>query len=206
MNAYTPPQLRAALDEVKGHVLELHARWRLFRKLYRGNEDSQPVLAAVASEMFWVLGRLLHRGSLLLFRQLTDGPASMGHRNASFEGLLEAVSGPMYKTNHPDLFRLITDLKAKKSIREHVNKYIAHLDFDLLAGISTKPSDIPIGEFEDALRLMREFMNRFGRQFFNDVPTEYDTLAELMADQADNLVANLRKTKNSATLPSNVRE
>jgi hypothetical protein len=192
MNTYTMPQIRAAFDQVKGHVLELHARWRLFRKLYRGNEDSQPVLAAVASEMFWVIGRLLHRGSLLLFRQLTDGATSVGHLNASFEGLLEAVSGPMYKTNHPELFRLVTDLRAKKSIREHVNKYIAHLDFELLAGIALKPNSIPIGEFEDALRLMREFMDNFGHQFFNDAPGDYEVAAELMAEQADTLVAHLR--------------
>src|SRR5436305_9699637 len=143
---YSDEQIRAAFAQVQGHVLDLHARWKLFRKLYRGNADSQPVLAAVASEMFWVLGRLLHRGVFLLFRQLTDAPRTAGRRNASFRGLLDVVAGPDYEVKHADLVALINQIAANNAIRTHANKYIAHLDFDLLAGVTAPPASVEILE------------------------------------------------------------
>jgi hypothetical protein len=194
MTSYTDDQVARAFEQTQGHVMEVHARWKLFRKLYRGNADSAPILRAVGGEMFWVLGRLLHRGSLLLFRQLTDGPRSMGRGNASLEGLLEVLAGPGYMTDHPDLVQLINDLRSNTAIRDHVNKYIAHLDLELLLGVADPPSSVGILEFEDALRIMRQFITETRQRFeLRVLLLEFEECATLMADQADELVKTLRK-------------
>ncbi|MGA8807074.1 MAG: hypothetical protein WB973_04290 [Thermoanaerobaculia bacterium] len=191
-NNYTDAQLERAFIEVGGHLLELHARWKLFRKLYRGNEDSQPILKEVASEMFWLLGRLLHRGSLLLFRQLTDGPLTSGRRNASLEGMLKAVAGDSYLTTEPDLMKELDAARQNKAIRDHGNKYIAHLDLDLLAGVAAPPTSIEIEEFENALSHMRTFANGMASKFFGGLERDFAEEAELMTRQADILVGTLK--------------
>jgi len=189
---YTDHEIRTAFEQVQGHVLDLHARWRLFRKLYRGNENSQPVLVAVGGEMFAVLGRLLHRGVFLLFRQLTDGPRSMGHLNASFRGLLEIVAGPDYSREHGDLVARIAEIEGNGTIKLHVNKYVAHLDFDLLAGVATPPPSVEIDAVEAELAAAREFMDDFGERFLDLAPFPYDETASVMDKQADALVRTLR--------------
>lgn len=173
-------------------MLHLHAYWKLYRKLYRGNADSQPVLAAVAGQVFAVLARLLHRGVFFQFRQLTDGPKSVGRRNASLHGLLDAVAGPTYRMDHSDLISLIDAAEGKKTIRDHVNKYIAHLDFDLLAGVVDPPPAVEILEVEAALEAMREFMDEYGRRFLNQPPMDYDRISDIITAQAETLVATLR--------------
>lgn len=198
MSSLSPEALEHAFDQVQGHLLELHARWGLFRKLYRGNADSVPVLTEVGGEVFWVLGRLLHRGSLLLFRQLTDGPTSRGKRNASYEGLLHALGGPSYKIDHADLMDILAQLRSKQTIKDHVNKYIAHLDLDLLSGAAAPPKGVEILDFEDALRLMREITSLMRERFAATRPLlEFEEGAAIMVDQAQNLVDTLRKGLNA---------
>jgi hypothetical protein len=189
---YTDEQLEHAFVQVDGHLLELHGRWELFRNLYRGNADSQPILAAVASETFWIFGRLLHRGSFLLYRQLTDAPRSMGKRNASLEGLLEAVAGDSYMQDAPALMKFLDAARDRPAIRDHVNKYVAHLDFDLMAGVGALPS-IELLAFEEALANMRAFMNGLGLKYFDRPARAHDVEAKLLTEQADALVKALRK-------------
>lgn len=194
MNALTDAQRISAFEQMQGHVLELHARWHLFRKLYRGNADSVPVLTGVGGEMFWVLGRLLHRGSLLLFRQLTDGPVTFGERNASFEGLIREFGGTSYKADHPDLIAVIEGLRSKKTIKDHVNKYIAHLDLELLAGAVSPPTGVEILDFEDALRMMRDLISKMRDRFAPQSHLlDFEGGADLMVSQAESLVETLRK-------------
>jgi hypothetical protein len=191
--SYTDIQLEHVFVEVQGHVAELHARWGLFRKLYRGNEDSQPVLAAVASDMFYLLGRLLQRGTLLLYRQLTDPPRMGKWRNASLEGLLEAVAGLTYKTTEAELMRCLDAARDNAVLREHGNKYIAHLDFDLLAGTTSAPEGIKIEDFDGALNHIREFMNLMSQRFFGGREVDFGEFVNLMSKQGDVLIETLRK-------------
>jgi hypothetical protein len=116
----------------------------------------------------------------------------MGRRNASLHGLLDAVAGPTYRSDHPDLVVLIDAADGKKTIREHVNKYIAHLDLDLLAGVANPPTDVEFSEVESSLKAMREFMNEYGLRFLNEPPVTYDRNAEVITEQAETLVATLR--------------
>lgn len=196
---YTKEQIRKAFEQVQGHVLHMHAYWNLFRKLYRGNAESQPVLAAVAGQVFAVLGRLLHRGVFFQFRQLLDPPRSVGRRNASLLGLLEAVAGPGYRADHGDLVALIESAEGKKTIREHVNKYIAHLDLDLLAGVAEPPAAVEILEVEAAFQSIRTFMNEYGIRFVHEPAMAYDEIAEIISEQAESLVATLRAGLDAST-------
>lgn len=190
--SYADVQIRRVFEQVQLHVLHLHGYWKLFRKLFRGNADSHPVIAAVAPQMFAQLERLLHRGVFLYFRQLIDPPVTRERRNASLHGLLEAVAGLDYATNHADLVELIGKIQGNTSIRMHVNRYVAHLDFDLLAGVDSPPPPVAILDVEDALSELRAFMDEYGRRFLGVEPVEYEWKAEVLAEQAEILVDTLR--------------
>jgi hypothetical protein len=181
-----------AYGQVQGHVIELHGRWNLFRKLYRGNEESHPILAATGSQMFWLIGRLLQRGTFPLFRQLTDPRRTAGRANASLRGLLCAIAGPKAEAAHPDLIALLPDDNVTELIRTHANKYASHLDLDLLSGHTDAPEAVAIEQMEQALTAIDSYMNELGRRFFRSAPVPYRERAEIITSQAERLVHLLR--------------
>lgn len=189
---YTKEQIRRAFEQVQLHVLHLHGYWKLFRKLFRGNADSFPVISSVAPQMFAQLERLLHRGIFLYFRQLTDAAVTGKRRNASLHGLLEAAAGSEYATQHFDLAEHIAKVEGNTTIRTHVNRYVAHLDFDLLAGVEPPPPSVAILDVEAGLAELRAFMDEFGARFLNEPPIEYEWRADVIPEQADVLVETLR--------------
>jgi HEPN superfamily AbiU2-like protein len=187
----TRDELYKAAVQVVGHLLTLHGNWRAYRKLFRGNADSQPILSKVAGQFFWLLERDIKAAVFLAFRQLTDGPLSAGKPNASFHGLLRAAAGSDYPANHGDLVSLIEGIAANPTIKEHVNKYIAHLDLHLLAGRASAPDSVEILQVEDALAAARQFMNEFMKRFLHEGSFEYDEKAAVITEQIERLVSVL---------------
>jgi hypothetical protein len=188
----TQDELRRAAVQVVGHLLNLHGFWRAYRKLFRGNQDSVLVLRETASEFFWLLERAIKAAALQTFRQLTDPPQTGLSANASFFGLLKAAAGDDYAVNHPDMVVMIESIAAKPTIRAHVNKYIAHLDLELLAGRVDPPDSLAILEVEDALRTAREFMDLFMQRFLGEGPFDYEGKAAIIPDQLERMITLLR--------------
>lgn len=178
-------ELADAYDQVEGHVLELHGRWGLFLKLYR-DDDSYPV--ATGSELFWLLGRLVHRGAFQLFRQLTDPSHTGGRANASLPGLLNAIGTAFTETDHIDLLRMLPTEHVTNSIRTHANKYVSHLDLDLLAGRVEAPTPVELQEMADALVAIANFTNEIGRRFFGRPAIPYREKAQVITVQAERMV------------------
>jgi hypothetical protein len=73
-----------------------------------------------------------------------------------------------------------------------VNRYVAHLDFDLLAGVEPPPPSVAILDVEAGLAELRAFMDEFGARFLNEPPIEYEWRADVIPEQADVLVETLR--------------
>jgi hypothetical protein len=188
----TPNELLKASAEVIRHLNALGGNWSAYRKLFRGNAESQPILNDVAGHFFWLLERDLRASIFLTFRQLTDGPFSMGKENASFLGLLRAAAGPDYETTHPNLVKLVVSIAATPTIKEHVNKYIAHLDLPLLAGKVPAPTSVEILQVEDALATARHFMNEYMEEFFGEPAFPYEEQAALIPQQIDRILLLLK--------------
>jgi hypothetical protein len=188
----TTDEVRQAAVQVVGHVLNLHGFWAAYRKLFRGNADLVPVIRETASEFFWLLERSLRAATLQTFRQLTDPSQTGPNPNASFHGLLRAAAGEQYATDHADMVALIEIVKSKPTIRDHVNKYIAHLDLELLAGRVDPPGPIAILEVEDALGATRQFMDTFAERFLGEDPFDYEGKAAEIPAQIDRMIYLLK--------------
>ena len=160
-----------------------------------------PILAEVACEFFWLLERSLKASFLQTFRQLSDGPMTMGRANASFHGLLQAMAGEHYRIEHADMVAMIERVAAPPSVRIHVNRYIAHLDLDLLTERVQAPEPLAIEEVESALAAAREFMDTFMQRFFNEPPVDYSGEAELIPGQVQDL-ASAGTTVSASPHPS----
>jgi len=106
---------------------------------------------------------------------------------------LEAVAGDSYRITESELMKELDAARQNTAIRDHANKYIAHLDFDLLAGVTPAPTSIEIAEFEEALRHMREFANGLATKFFGGRERNFSDEAELITKQADLFVDTLKK-------------
>ncbi|MGK2883292.1 MAG: hypothetical protein ACSLE8_00690 [Rhodococcus sp. (in: high G+C Gram-positive bacteria)] len=178
-------------DRVRGTLVHLYALWRVYRKLFRGNKDIQPILAQAGGELFWLLERAIRAAALQRFRQFTDPPESAGQPNASFYGLLKAASAAGY-ADVVDLLEIVDDIAAKSIVRGHVNKYVAHLDLNLYAGRTEPPEPLEIADFEDALTACKRFMDEYMERLFGESPYDYEAKAEPLSVQADRVVELLR--------------
>ncbi|MCA1732500.1 MAG: hypothetical protein LC732_02735, partial [Acidobacteria bacterium] len=108
---------------------------------------------------------------------------------------------PHYREREMGLLAFLEAARDNPAIREHVNRYVAHLDFDLLAGTSTPPPDIELEEFDKALANVREFINGIGKSYFQRPPRAHHVEAELIARQAGRMVEALRKGIGPAGCP-----
>jgi len=185
MTRVLEPEAEDAFEFLQGHASHLHAFWAAFRKLYRGNEQSAPVLSAAANDFFVIVGKALPRTVFQMLRHLTDPPTSQGRENASFPGLLAASFGTDYAGSAPELTALVDQLKAQiEKVRNHTNRAVAHNDWLTVTRAETL-QPIELAEVEAALATVRQFLDTFAAEF-ELIRQSYDT--SVMEHQLDNLL------------------
>ena len=90
-------------------------------------------------------------------------------------------------------------------IRKHVNRYVAHLDFELLAEVDTNLTDVEGGEITAAVDCAARFANLFAARFLHEAPVAFDENTDLIATQAETLVEILRAGLKANTAAENDR-
>jgi hypothetical protein len=168
--SHIPESIRPIFDELSTEVTWLHARWKLYRQLFAESDKRIDMLNECASTFFFVIQDVLLGEVQVTLSKLTD-PARMGkHDNLSLERLqvdVDALGALGEQALATRTRAILDDLhKACAAFRVWRNKRLAHLDLstamkstsDALPGVSRKM-------IEDALHLVREYLNTIQRHF-----------------------------------------
>ncbi len=154
-------------DHLQGYNSHLHAYWRAFKKLYRGNAALIPIFAATASDFFVLVEKSFLGTMLQMLRSLADPAVDRRtkSRNASLRGLLFTVYGENYETVAPKLSGLAGLLQEQvHPIRTFVNRSVAHSDWNIVAGLD-KLSAVPMAQVDSALATVEQFLDIFAEEF-----------------------------------------
>jgi len=162
-------------NHLQGYNAHLHAYWRAFKKLYRGNAALIPIFTATANDFFLLVEKSFLGTMMQMLRTLTD-PAMDSRtksRNASLRGLLFTVYGKDYQTAAPNLAKLAVLLADQiRPIRKFVNRSVAHSDWNLVSGVEPLQS-IPMADVDAALAIVVQFLDIFSEEF-NLARQDYD--------------------------------
>jgi hypothetical protein len=134
----------------------------MFRQIFRAPSEKQRLLADVIPEFFVLFQKALLRTIFLEFRLLTEKPETMGRRNASLPGLLEALHGATWTSTAAA--RHIEAVKMNSTVRTHVNRIIAHIDWNTAVGVEPPPAAVRLDDIEDALANVRAVMQHLATE------------------------------------------
>jgi hypothetical protein len=184
-----PEEHREVFDAIGHEVTWLHAIWLNYRQLY-AEKETVDLLNTAAPAFARINQDALLDGVLLHLSRLTDPPSSgKGRDNLVLDRLkpLAKASGD------PKLVAELDSALAKvkttcSDLREHRNKRIAHLDYNVALETAKLPgfSRQSIG---DALKAVRDAMNAINMHFRHG-PTMYEAVS--MQGDGTSLLACLR--------------
>lgn len=168
-----PPDLKQTFDKLKHEVVRLHARWKIYRQLFGHSQKRVDLLNECASFCFFVMDNVLFADVQLGLSKLTDPAKKGGHETLSLEQLLLGVQ----KMKDYALASSLRQTLGKprdtcKDVRRRRNKRLAHLDLDTAPHVATPLRGISRQLIEDALALVRQFMNEVEAHYCQ-APTSY---------------------------------
>jgi len=152
-----------ARNRLWSELVHLHDTWEQYRKLYGHSEDRVKLLNTSARSFFALLQRLLIRDVILSISRLTDPPKSKGKSNLVLSLLLEDPR----LSDRPDLKEELTSgineaKQLSQPVREHRNRYIAHLDHATAIGAPDDPlPSIPGASVDELITRMETLYHRY---------------------------------------------
>ena len=174
-----PLTFDTARNRLWDELVHLHDTWEQYRKLYGHSEDRVKLLNSSARSFFALLQRLMVRDVILGISRLTDPPKSKGKSNLVLSVLLEDPR----LTDRPELkAELASGINEAKRlaqpVREHRNRYIAHLDHATAIGAPDDPlPPIPGSSVDELITRMESVYHRYrGELDATDSSFELSTL------------------------------
>lgn len=184
-----PPLMPAEVSEpfevIKGDVVNLHAKWKVYRQLF-ATSDADRVFLEAAHNAFALIHESMISDVVMTLSRLSD-PARQGkNANLSLEHLATALSavGELELTEEVRQ-KAAAASKACEVARRHRDKTLAHRDLAVaLGGSAASVPRLSRQKIEEALAAVRECLNaielhfRLGRYPYESVivPLGGDTL------------------------------
>ncbi|EOW4146846.1 hypothetical protein ACOW9W_004155 [Vibrio parahaemolyticus] len=184
--------------QLKEEVNIIHFRWITYRQIYAQGPEVIELLNTNGGYFFYITQHLYLDNVALAFSKLTDPNRQCGKDNLSLKQLIVIAN------DRKDV-ELTQDLKSKfealfnscQKFRLHRNKRIAHADLEHAIGIADEPlPGISQQYVEDALALLREFMNTYELSTSNS-QTAYQHLILKQDYVGDVLIKALQAARNA---------
>lgn len=183
-------------------VTYLHATWQVYVQLFSAKADLE-LLSETGGFAMGVVQRELIDSVLLGIARLTDPPSTGKFQNLSLRRLADRClheakgNASSRQTLRDDLLvhLNVISLRAENIIR-HRMKRIAHTDLSMLRP-EEHPPGIPRNEIEEALGLIRDYMNRINLHE-GEGETQYDKV--LFSPDGGSLLFYLRFGRQLAEL------
>lgn len=155
-----PATIEKVFEELRNEIHWVHAKWMIYRELFDHSDERIDLLNECASAFFYFIEQTLFGDVLLSIAKITD-PARTGKReNLTLYQLQEQIETFGEEQFSSQLRKLLADLNTKSvDIRAYRNKSLAH--FDLATAMRSAEKELSISRqmVEDALSLVREYMN-----------------------------------------------
>ena len=170
-----PAELEPLYESLNHEVTYLHAKWKVYRQVYAGNQEEIDVLNRTASFFFQVVHWALLEDTVLGISRLTDPPQTAGNENRCLALLVDRVEELGLAELGAGLARDLEEIRRLVGpFRVWRNKRIAHSDMTTALKLSDEPlPGISRASIEEALEAVRKFMNRANNHFF-DSETLYE--------------------------------
>jgi hypothetical protein len=187
-----PESLRVHWDALDGEVIWLHGRWKVYRQLFGTSSERVDVLNQTSGTFFNIIQSVLMDSVQLTLSKLAERPRTSGQKNLTLASLIwdvEALGDAALGHALQDLLSAYRRSCAQLIHRRH--KQLAHYDrATLLNQVSTPLPGPSRQEIEDALAVLRAFMNTLQRDFTQS-ETAYDHF--VMTYDGDLLLSVLRQ-------------
>lgn len=186
-----PKDIDEVYKELKTEIIWLHGRWIVYRQLFAESEKRVDLLNECASAFFYIIQDVLLGEVQVSLSKLTDPARSGRFDNLSLEQLQARLAAHGDQALAAQTRSVLDTLHSKcKPFRAWRNKQLAHLD--LTTAMKSSPDPLPgISRqmIEEALALVREFMNKIERHY-RDSEVGYEGF--IMQSAGEALVGMLR--------------
>jgi hypothetical protein len=147
--------IRETFGLIRNQALWVHAKWRLYKQLFRGAPKDQQLFSGIALDAFIILREALLADIFTTLTRLSDPPELAGHENLVLALLLPLFAGDVvaqddYRERIGKFDGAVADL------RKHRNKRLAHNDLTTMRALSADLPKIEEGDIENALRALRD--------------------------------------------------
>jgi hypothetical protein len=162
-----PATIEKLFEEMRNEINWLHARWIIYCELFVHSEERVDLLNECASAFFYFIEKTLLDEILLSLSRITDRARTFKYENLTFGQLQERMEALGEQQLSSQLRKLLDNLDTKcEAFRTHRHARLAHLDLDtaMKGGAKQLPS-VSRQMIEDALLLVREYMNTIERHY-----------------------------------------
>lgn len=166
-----PKDIAELFEELRTEITWLHGRWIIYRQLFGKSKARIDLLNECASNFFYIVHDVLLGEIKVSLTKLTEPDK----KSLSLEQLQRRVEARGGKQLISTLRKLLDELHGKcQPFIAWRNKRLAHLDLNTALRVdSNSLPDISRQMIEDAMHLMREYMNTIERHYCND-PMGYE--------------------------------
>ena len=155
-----PEEVREPFDVIKGDVVNLHAKWKVYRQLFT-TPDSERTHLDAARNAFALIQESMVADVIMTLSRLSD-PARQGkNANLSLEHLAVALVDVGKERLADEVRQKATRAKgACERARHHRDKTLAHRDLAVaLGGATAELPGLSLEKIEEALQAIRECLN-----------------------------------------------
>ena len=178
------PEIARAHSRLRGQLIHAENMWNVAELMASGETNN--TLNAVAPGFFNVTYKALVRAVLQTIRDFTDPADSrvgkQVRRNASLEGLLRVAFGEQLPDEAAGLPNFISAAREAETVKQWVNRGIAHSDWETVLGNEPlpelKPAEV-VASLTAAKGFLVAFGNLFGLASVVDVPADENLQSEL---------------------------
>ena len=178
-------------NHIPDETVEVHAYWKLFNQLFGVSQDQFDLLNQSAGFCFYAIEDAIGTDIQVTLSKLSDAAQTGANENATITHLFDEVCGLRQAAPLDELQHLCQNFADScRPIRVRRNKMIAHTDRAVALRTAVPPPDATIGQINDALKVLGDFMNAVAK-YLDEPPTAYEHFI-MRGQGGDDLVSLLR--------------
>ncbi|MBL7847521.1 MAG: hypothetical protein JNL40_08645 [Cyclobacteriaceae bacterium] len=192
------PEFGSLLYSLYNEIVWITYKWTEFKELYGSKESRIDLMNEAASLFFYIVQRVLWDNLLLGVARITDPPTTNGKKNITLKSICPLVADNEFRIKIEASLKEI--LKESEFCRDWRNRWIAHMDYEL---VSNPQSAEPL---KPATRDKLESILRRIHALYNSISAKYldSTVAFEYTNSIAGSVSLLRRIESGIRFEKNV--